>query len=277
MRLVALFAVLTLIALAIQTTASRWLPLSALVPDLVLVLAVDLGLRHRRALAPIMAFAMGYAMDAFSGSQLGVNTFAVTLTYLVAYEVGVHTSASGAGGRRRAGFHRGADPEPGRISNQHAVPRARSARGVVAGRAVAGDRDRGDRAAGVSIDRGPQANIGAEPATRVRAAGSREEPERGALALLQQQQAVARDPPHRAAPRHPLRTHRPGPGGGHGAALLPADHPAQGIRRTRRPQPHPHSSPAGAARPGLRRSSSPAGRHPALIRCGDGARGRAQR
>ncbi len=96
MRLVALFAVLTLIALAIQTTVSRWLPLSALVPDLVLVLAVDLGLRHRRALAPIMAFAMGYAMDAFSGSQLGLNTFAVTLTYLVAYEVGVHTSATGA-------------------------------------------------------------------------------------------------------------------------------------------------------------------------------------
>jgi rod shape-determining protein MreD len=95
-RLVALFAVLTLIALAIQTTASRWLPLNALMPDLVLVLAVDLGLRHRRALAPIMAFAMGYAMDAFSGSQLGVNTFAVTLTYLLAYEVGVHTSASGA-------------------------------------------------------------------------------------------------------------------------------------------------------------------------------------
>ncbi|MGZ3618987.1 MAG: rod shape-determining protein MreD [Candidatus Binataceae bacterium] len=95
MRLVALFAVLTLVALAIQTTASRWLPLSALVPDLVLVLAVDLGLRHRRALAPIIAFAMGYAMDAFSGSQLGVNTFAVTLTYLVAYEVGVHSSAGG--------------------------------------------------------------------------------------------------------------------------------------------------------------------------------------
>lgn len=91
----ALFAVLTLIALAIQTMASRWLPLSALVPDLVLVLAVDLGLHHRRALAPIMAFAMGYAMDSFSGSQLGINTFVVTLTYLLAYEVGTHTSATG--------------------------------------------------------------------------------------------------------------------------------------------------------------------------------------
>lgn len=93
--MVALFTALTLIALAIQTTATRWLPLGALMPDLVLVLAVDLGLRHRRALAPIMAFAMGYAMDSVSGSQLGINTFAVTLTYLVAYEVGVHTSATG--------------------------------------------------------------------------------------------------------------------------------------------------------------------------------------
>jgi len=93
--LVALFSVLTLIALALQTTASRFLPLTELVPDLVLVLAVDLGLRHRRALAPIMAFAMGYAMDAFAGSQLGLNSFTVTLTYLLAYETGVHTSASG--------------------------------------------------------------------------------------------------------------------------------------------------------------------------------------
>ena len=92
----ALFAVLTLIALAIQTTASRWLPIGALVPDLVLVLAVDLGLRHRRALAPIIAFAMGYAMDSFSGSQLGVNSFVVTLTYLLAYEVGIHSLSTGA-------------------------------------------------------------------------------------------------------------------------------------------------------------------------------------
>jgi rod shape-determining protein MreD len=94
--LVGLFAVLTLLALAIQTAAARWLPLNALVPDLVLVLAVDLGLRHRRALSPIIAFAMGYAMDAYSGSQLGVNTFVVTLTCLLAYEVGAHTSASGS-------------------------------------------------------------------------------------------------------------------------------------------------------------------------------------
>lgn len=96
MRLIALFAALTFIALAIQTTAARWLPLSALVPDFVLILAVDLGLRHRRALALLLAFAMGYAMDAFSGSQIGINTAVLTLVFLIAYEVGTHTTATGA-------------------------------------------------------------------------------------------------------------------------------------------------------------------------------------
>jgi len=94
-RLVALFTVLTFLALAIQTIAARWLPLSALVPELVLILAVDLGLRHRRALAAIMAFAMGYAMDSFSGAQLGLNTFTVTLVFLMAYEAGTHLNAAG--------------------------------------------------------------------------------------------------------------------------------------------------------------------------------------
>jgi rod shape-determining protein MreD len=95
-RLVALFTALTFLALAIQTIAARWLPLSALVPELVLILAVDLGLKHRRALAAVMAFAMGYAMDSFSGSQLGLNTFMVTLVFLLAYEVGTHLNTSGA-------------------------------------------------------------------------------------------------------------------------------------------------------------------------------------
>jgi rod shape-determining protein MreD len=95
-RLVGLFAALTFLALAIQTTAAHWLPLSALVPDFVLILAIELGLRHRRALALLLAFAMGYALDAFSGSQMGLNTFVVTLVFLVAYEVGVHSTVVGA-------------------------------------------------------------------------------------------------------------------------------------------------------------------------------------
>lgn len=87
MRLIALYAILTFFALAIQTIVPRWLPLNSLMPNLVIILAVDLGLRHRRALAPVIAFAMGYAMDAFAGAQLGINSFVVTAIYLLSYFV----------------------------------------------------------------------------------------------------------------------------------------------------------------------------------------------
>ena len=56
-------------------------------PDLVLILAVDLGLGIMRALAPLMAFAMGYATDALSGSQLGLNAFTVTLIFLLCLRI----------------------------------------------------------------------------------------------------------------------------------------------------------------------------------------------
>lgn len=90
MRLVALFSIATLVALVIQTSVLRWLPVGQLVPDLVLILAVNLGMRHHRALSPLLAFAMGYATDAFSGTQIGLNAFMVTLVFLLAYELSVH-------------------------------------------------------------------------------------------------------------------------------------------------------------------------------------------
>jgi len=86
-RLIALFAVATLLALALQTVVHYWLPMSAFVPHLVLILAVDLGLRHPSAIAAVMAFLMGYATDALSGSHIGLNAFTVTLVFLLAYEV----------------------------------------------------------------------------------------------------------------------------------------------------------------------------------------------
>jgi rod shape-determining protein MreD len=89
-RLLALFSIAALIALAFQTAILRWLPVGTLIPDLVLILAVDLGLRHHGALAAVMAFAMGYATDAFSGSQLGLNAFMVTLIFFLVYEVSRH-------------------------------------------------------------------------------------------------------------------------------------------------------------------------------------------
>ena len=86
-RLVLLFALATLVALALQTMLPYWLPLGPYVPDLILILAVDLGMRHHSAIAALMAFVMGYAIDAFSGTQIGLNAFMVTLVFLLAYEL----------------------------------------------------------------------------------------------------------------------------------------------------------------------------------------------
>lgn len=83
--MLAVFSIATLIALAIQTTLPHLLPIGMFVPDLVVILAVDLGLKHHQALAAAMAFAMGYAIDAFSGTQLGLNALMMTLVFLFAY------------------------------------------------------------------------------------------------------------------------------------------------------------------------------------------------
>jgi rod shape-determining protein MreD len=87
-RLVLLFAAATVAALALQTILPLWLPLGfALLPDIVLVLVVDLGLRHHGVVAALMAFVMGYATDAFSGTHIGMNAFLNMVVFLTAYEI----------------------------------------------------------------------------------------------------------------------------------------------------------------------------------------------
>ena len=94
MRLVALFAVATLAALAIQTVLPYWFPIRAFMPHLILILAVDLGFRHPSGLGALMAFMMGYATDALSGSHIGFNAFTVTLLFLISYEISRHLLAA---------------------------------------------------------------------------------------------------------------------------------------------------------------------------------------
>jgi rod shape-determining protein MreD len=84
-RLVAIFAIAMLIALALETTIPHWLPIGMLAPNLVLILAVDLGMKHHGALGAMIAFGMGYAVDSFSGTHLGLNAFMLTLIYVIAY------------------------------------------------------------------------------------------------------------------------------------------------------------------------------------------------
>lgn len=90
MRQLLLYALATLVALILQTGVLHWLPLGPLVPDLVLVLVVDMGLKEHNAMAAVLAFAMGYATDACSGSQVGLNAFMMTLIFLLTYEASRH-------------------------------------------------------------------------------------------------------------------------------------------------------------------------------------------
>jgi len=89
-RLTALFILAAVVALALQSGTLHWLPLGPLVPDLILILAVDLGLKHHSAGAAVLAFAMGLATDALSGSRVGLNAFMVTLVFLLCYEFSRH-------------------------------------------------------------------------------------------------------------------------------------------------------------------------------------------
>ena len=87
MRLVLLFAVATYIALIVQTAVPLWFPTRALIPNLIVILVVDLGLRHHGALPALLAFAIGYATDAFAGTHVGLNAFLTTLVFLLTYEI----------------------------------------------------------------------------------------------------------------------------------------------------------------------------------------------
>jgi len=84
-RLLGLFTIATLIALILQTTIPRLLPFEILVPELTLVLVVDLGLRYHGVAAALAAFAIGYATDAFSGNQLGLNALLFTAIFILTY------------------------------------------------------------------------------------------------------------------------------------------------------------------------------------------------
>ena len=87
MRLTILFGFLAFVALAIETAVPYWFSLRVLVPNLIVILIVDLGLRHHGALPVALAFAMGYATDAFAGTTLGLNAMLTTIVYLIAYAV----------------------------------------------------------------------------------------------------------------------------------------------------------------------------------------------
>ncbi|HVN91923.1 MAG TPA: hypothetical protein VMT61_19060 [Candidatus Binataceae bacterium] len=97
MRLFALFSLAAMVALALQTTLSSLLPTAFLIPNLALILVVNLGLRHHTVGAALAAFGIGYATDAFSGSQLGLHALLFTAIFIVTYWFSRAVFSAGAG------------------------------------------------------------------------------------------------------------------------------------------------------------------------------------
>ncbi|MGB8683424.1 MAG: rod shape-determining protein MreD [Candidatus Binatus sp.] len=96
MRLILLFAVFVVVGLAFESAGARIVTFRSLIPNLIIILAVDLGLRHHGVMPAILAFAMGYATDALAGSHPGLNAFMTTMVFLVSYEISTRLMVANA-------------------------------------------------------------------------------------------------------------------------------------------------------------------------------------
>src|SRR5262249_14051311 len=86
MRMTVVLVGAAFLAMLLQTTiGAAVMPITGVVPNLVLVLAVYLGLRHHSVGGVAGAFLLGYFLDTFSGTLLGVHAAACTAAYVVAY------------------------------------------------------------------------------------------------------------------------------------------------------------------------------------------------
>jgi rod shape-determining protein MreD len=85
LRAAAVYLVGGTIALLLQTTVLHVLSGGRVIPDLVLILCVYLGLHEHNVGGASGAFLLGYLLDSFSGSVVGLNAFAMTSVYMVVY------------------------------------------------------------------------------------------------------------------------------------------------------------------------------------------------
>ena len=85
LRAAAIYALTGSLALLLQTTLLHALTGGRVIPDLALILCVFLGLHEHNVAGATGAFLLGYLLDSFSGSLVGLNAFAMTTVYLVVY------------------------------------------------------------------------------------------------------------------------------------------------------------------------------------------------
>src|SRR5262245_352146 len=87
MRRVVAIAVAGVLAMLLQTTIFPVLVPAGLAPNLLLVLVVYLGVQPYGAWGAPGAFVLGYFLDTFSGTLLGVHAFAFTVVYFGVHHV----------------------------------------------------------------------------------------------------------------------------------------------------------------------------------------------
>ena len=84
-RAAGIYVISGTIALLLQTTVLHALTGGRIIPDLVLILCVYLGLYEHNIGGATGAFLLGYLLDSFSGSLVGLNAFAMTTVYTMVY------------------------------------------------------------------------------------------------------------------------------------------------------------------------------------------------
>jgi rod shape-determining protein MreD len=85
LRAAGIYVLTGTLALLLQTTVLHGLTGGRIIPDLVLILCVYLGLHEHNIGGVTGAFLLGYLLDSFSGSLVGLHAFAMTTVYLVVY------------------------------------------------------------------------------------------------------------------------------------------------------------------------------------------------
>jgi rod shape-determining protein MreD len=77
------------VAMVLQSTVfAQLLPLTGVIPNFMLVLVVILAVHHQSVRGVVAAFVLGYVLDTFVGTTLGMHAFAFTIVYTVIVVVG---------------------------------------------------------------------------------------------------------------------------------------------------------------------------------------------
>lgn len=88
MRSFIVLAITAVGAMLLQTSVLPLVPFLPVVPDLILVLTVYVGIRHPSASGACGAFVLGYFLDTFSGTILGMHAFALTAVFAGVHLIG---------------------------------------------------------------------------------------------------------------------------------------------------------------------------------------------